>query len=172
MMAPILTFTSDELWQHMRDEVDGSLPESIQLADWPEVDEELLDDDLAAKWREVLELRRVAMAALEAAKDAGEVPNPLEARLELHVTDAARTALESVEENLEALFIVSEVHLHHIEDDDDGIAAPSGMRAEAMLSGGDKCTRCWMRAEGTGINDEHPELCSRCAERVNRILSG
>ncbi|MFW5867222.1 MAG: isoleucine--tRNA ligase [Armatimonadota bacterium] len=172
MMAPVLTFTSEELWQHMRDEVDASLPESVQLADWPEVNSELLDDDLANRWKGILELRRIAMAALEDAKDAGVVANPLEARLDLHVTDAARATLESLEENLEALFIVSEVHLHHIEEDDDGIAAPSGVRAEATLASGDKCTRCWMRAETTGMSADHPELCGRCAERVNRILSG
>jgi isoleucyl-tRNA synthetase len=64
------------------------------------------------------------------------------------------------------------VELHHIEDSDDGIAAPSGIRAEARLAGGGKCTRCWMRAESTGLAEDHPELCARCAERVNRILSG
>jgi isoleucyl-tRNA synthetase len=65
MMAPVLTFTSEELWQHMRnEEIDASLPESVQLADWPEVDEELIDDEPRAPGgNSVLELRRVAMAA-------------------------------------------------------------------------------------------------------------
>ena len=171
MIAPILTFTADELWGFMRDEVDASLPESVQLADWPEVDEELLSDELAAKWHDVLALRRVAMAALEEAKDAGEVQNPLEARLDLYLTDAARETLESVDDDLAALFIVSEVHLHHIEEQEE-LADPSGMRANASLAAGDKCTRCWMRAETTGRDGDHPDLCGRCAERVNRIISG
>jgi isoleucyl-tRNA synthetase len=171
MIAPILTFTADELWGFMRDEVDASLPESVQLADWPEVDEELLSDELAAKWHDVLALRRVAMAALEEAKDAGAVQNPLEARLDLYLTDAARATLESVDDDLAALFIVSEVHLHHIEEQEE-LADPSGMRANASLAAGDKCTRCWMRAETTGRDGDHPDLCGRCAERVNRIVSG
>ena len=172
MIAPIMTFTSEELWQHMRAEVDGDLHESVQLADWPEVDESLLDDDLARRWDEVLSLRRVAMAALEAAKDAGEVPNPLEARLDLYLTDAARETLESIEEDLETLMITSEVRLHHLEEAEIDLATTGDIHAEAGLAGGDKCTRCWMRAESTGKDGAHPELCSRCAERVNRVLSG
>ncbi len=171
MMAPVLTFTAEELWSHMRDEVDCVLPESVQLADWPEVDEDLTDDALAERWDEVLNLRRVAMAALEEAKDAGEVPNPLEARLDLYLTDAARHTLESIEEDLETLMIVSEVRLHHIEDAEGGREA-GGMHVEAGPAGGDKCVRCWVRAESTGTIEDHPELCSRCAERVNRIISG
>jgi len=119
----------------------------------------------------VLALRRVAMAALEEAKDAGAVQNPLEARLDLYLTDAARATLESVDDDLAALFIVSEVHLHHIEEQEE-LADPSGMRANASLAAGDKCTRCWMRAETTGRDGDHPDLCGRCAERVNRIISG
>ncbi len=172
MMAPILTFTSEEIWQHMRDEIDASLPESVQLADWPELDEALLDDDLAERWRQVLTLRGVAMAALEEAKAAGEVPNPLEARLDLYVTDAERDVLGAVEEDLAGLMIVSEVHLHHIEEHEGEPGEPSGMRAEASLASGDKCTRCWRRAESVGEAEDHPELCNRCAERVKRILSG
>ena len=171
MIAPVLTFTSEELWQHMRNEVDASLPESVQLADWPQVDEALLDDELSAHWQQVLELRRVAMAALEEAKAAGEVSNPLEARLDLYLTDAAREALLGIEEDLEALMIVSVVELHHIEEHDRP-GEPSGMRVEASLASGGKCGRCWMRSESTGLAEDHPELCARCAERVNRILSG
>jgi len=172
MMAPVLTFTSEEVWQHMRREIDDSLPESVQLADWPEVDETLLDDELAERWRQVLELRGVAMAALEEAKASGEVPNPLEARLDLYVTDAERDVLASVEEDLAALMIVSDVAVHDALGLGAEVEARSGMEAVASLASGDKCARCWLRAESIGEVAEHPELCSRCAARVNRILSG
>lgn len=172
MMAPVLTFTSEELWQHMRNEVDGTLPESVQLADWPEVDEGLLDDELQARWKEVRELRRVAMAALEEAKDAGEVPNPLEARLDLYLTDEAREMLESIDEELEALMIVSEVVVHSLDETGDAVEAPAGIYVEAGPTAGEKCVRCWVRTESTGTVAEHPELCERCAHRVSRMLSG
>ncbi|MEA3402024.1 MAG: isoleucine--tRNA ligase [Armatimonadota bacterium] len=172
MMAPVLTFTSEEAWQHMRREVDEALPASVQLADWPEGDESLLDEDLAERYRQFLGLRGVATAALEEAKDSGEVPNPMEARLDLYVSDAARDVLEALEEDLWSLFIVSDVKLHHISEAEEEFNEPSGMHAEASLAAGDKCARCWMRAESTGMIQEHPELCSRCAERVSRILSG
>ncbi|MGC9317281.1 MAG: isoleucine--tRNA ligase [Armatimonadota bacterium] len=172
MMAPVLTFTSEEVWQHMRREVDEALPASVQLADWPEVDEGLLDEDLARRYSQFLEVRGVAMAALEEAKASGEVPNPVEARLDLYVSDAVRNVLEGLEEDLWSLFIVSDVELHHLSEAEEELNEPSGMHAEASLAAGDKCARCWLRAESTGMVQEHPELCSRCAERVNRILSG
>lgn len=171
MISPVLTFTAEEAWQHLRREIDPSLPESVQLTDWPEVDVTLLDDRLAERWRQVLELRGVAMAALEEAKASGEVPNPQEARLDLYLTDAARTVLEEVEEDLATLFIVSDVRVHHAQEQE-GASAPSGVRAVATLAAGDKCPRCWQRAESIGTVAEHPELCATCAERVGRILSG
>lgn len=171
MISPVLTFTAEEAWQHLRREIDPSLPESVQLTDWPEVDVTLLDDRLAERWRQVLELRGVAMAALEEAKASGEVPNPQEARLDLYLTDAARTVLEEVEEDLATLFIVSDVRVHHAQEQEEA-SAPSGVRAVATLAAGDKCPRCWQRAENIGTVAEHPELCATCAERVGRILSG
>lgn len=172
MIAPVLTFTSEEAWQHMRAEIDPGLPESVQLADFPEADPALLDDRLAERWRQVLELRGVAMAALEEAKASGEVPNPLEARLDLYLSDAARAVLEELEEDLATLFIVSEVHLHHAQEDEGEADAPSGIRAKARLAAGEKCPRCWQRSESIGSVPEHPALCATCAERVGRILSG
>jgi len=136
------------------------------------VDEDLLDDELAAHYSEVLEIRRAALAALEQAKDAGEVQNPVEARLDLYVTDEQRRVLESLEQDLETLLIVSKVEVHHISDHDDGPASPSGMRVVASMASGDKCDRCWKRTETIGTVKEHPKLCRTCAERVNRILAG
>jgi len=170
MMAPVLTFTSEEAWQYMREEVDARLPESVQLADWPSVDESLVDDELAGRYSRLLELRGAAMAALEEAKNRGEVPNPLEARLDLYVAADTRALLQSIEEDLATIFIVSQVEVHDRSEAGEG--GSPGTTAVASLASGEKCARCWKRAESTGTVEEHPQLCSTCAERVSRILSG
>ncbi len=171
IMSPVLTFTAEELWQSMREEIDPSLEESIQLTDWPEADESLIDDALAARWDGAMELRAVAMAALEEAKTAEIVSNPVEAQLDMYVNAEARELLESLDEELNEFFIVSKVVLHEAGEFDGEIDATVGAAAKASLAKGEKCTRCWMRSETTGAQSDHVELCKRCADRVNTIVA-
>jgi isoleucyl-tRNA synthetase len=170
-MSPILTFTSEEIWQVMREEIDASLPESVQLTDWPEADEDLMDDDLAARWDRILALRSVGLAALEQAKADDAVANPLEAHLELFVSDEARGLLEGLDDELSQLFIVSSVELRGLDEYESEIAPGAEIAAQASLAAGEKCVRCWVRSETVGHQADHPELCERCAGRVNTILA-
>ncbi|MCD6362251.1 MAG: class I tRNA ligase family protein, partial [Armatimonadetes bacterium] len=171
VMSPILTFTSEEIWQYAREEIDPTLPESVQLTDWPEPDENLMDDALAQRWERVMEVRAVAAAALEQAKASGEVPNPLEALLDLYLTDEARAVLAELDEDPAQLFIVSAVRIHDVSEFDGEPDVPGGVAAVATLAPGEKCTRCWVRSETVGTDENHPQLCQRCAERVNTIMA-
>ncbi len=170
-MSPILTFTSEEIWQVMREEIDASLPESVQLTDWPEADEDLMDDDLAARGDRILALRSVGLAALEQAKADDAVANPLEAHLELFVSDEARGLLEALDDELSQLFIVSSGELRGLDEFEGELEPGTEIAAEAARAPGDKCTRCWVRSETVGHQADHPELCERCAGRVNTILA-
>ena len=171
VMSPILTFTSEEIWQVMREEIDASLPESVQLTDWPEADESLMDNDLAARWDRILALRSVGLAALEQAKADDAVANPLEAHLELFVSDEARGLLEALDDELSQLFIVSSVELRGLDEYEGEVEPGTEIAAHAILAAGEKCTRCWVRSETVGRQADHPELCERCAGRVNTILA-
>lgn len=168
-MSPILTFTAEEIWQHMRSEIDPSLPESVQLTDWPAPDEALLDDELAARWERVLALRALVTTALEQAKNSGEVTNPLEAQVDLYLTDQGKQALAGLTEDLAQVFIVSSVQVHDFDQYHGEASSPLGA-ARATLAPGEKCQRCWIRAESTGTRSDHPQLCERCALQVNTIL--
>ncbi len=168
MMAPILTFTAEEIWQHAR-KIDPALPESAQLADWPEVDESPLDEELAARWERYMSVRKAALAALEEAKASAEVRDPLEARLDLFCTDEDQELLGSLGEELPQLFIVSEVALHASDEAPESASQAEGVHAKASLAAGEKCARCWVRSKTVGKTKEHPQLCSRCAERVRML---
>ena len=166
MMAPVLTFTSEEVWQHMR-ALDARLPESVQLRDWPAVCERRHDVDLLAKWERVMRVRSVAMAALEEAKSAGECENPLEARVVIYADDATRELLASLPA-LQTLLIVSAVDvLPRAEAPADCGDGP--VCAVAMKNAGEKCERCWMRLPTVSSNAEFEGLCHRCAERVAEL---
>ncbi len=80
MCAPVLTFTADEVWQHCRKR-DGSLPISVQLADWPVVVEQFEDEALRERWAQLLRIRRDVTGALEQAKENGAIDQPLSAQV-------------------------------------------------------------------------------------------
>ena len=168
MMAPVLTFTAEEVWQECR-KLDASLPESVQLADWPEGGPG--DDELAARWDKLLQVRDLVLQALERARQAGELDKPLEAHVDLYARPDMREFLASFADSLAGLFIVSEVALH------DAGASPTapdervGVAATARAGEGDKCVRCWVRSTTVGSDEDHPELCGRCAGRVQQMTA-
>ncbi|MFO7947782.1 MAG: isoleucine--tRNA ligase, partial [Armatimonadota bacterium] len=151
MMAPVLTYTSEEIWQHLRDR-SPSLKESVQLADWPEIDQQADDPDLLQRWEQFLQVRHEAMAALEEAKESGECGNPLEAWLTIYADEPTRELLESFDD-LRGLMIVSTVELRVLSE------APGKMEEGFVITAeknsGEKCERCWMRLETVGT-----EFCS------------
>ena len=156
LIAPVLTFTTEEVWQFMPEALRGDVV-SVQLAGWPAVD---VPADDAAVLREqygvVLAVRDVATKALEEARNAGTVGKSQEARL---VVDAPAEVLEVLGERhsgvLAELFIVSEVALG---------AESSEISVRVECASGEKCPRCWnLRALG-------PDgLCGRCSEVVAEL---
>lgn len=156
VLAPILPHTMEEVWDYLR--IDGK-PESIHLADFPEVGP--IDEPLLHIYTQLLEVREAVMGALEAAKQAGRIGNPLEAKVRLRADAhgelfrllAARSAL------LPSLFIVSQVELM-------GEAENTPLQVEVEAAMGQKCARCWLVLPEVGQNPHHPLLCGRCVRAV------
>ena len=119
MVAPVLTFTSEEVWQHMTKR-EGQ-PFSVQLAPWPAANPERLDPALDAKWETLLGLRSEVTKALEISRRNKEIGNSLDADLTLFADGASLELLQSVESDLPNYFIVSAVTLKSGTD-----AAPDG----------------------------------------------
>ena len=161
MIAPVLTFTADEIWQHCR-ELDPSLPVSVQLTDWPDVDPSFEDEALDSRWQQLLEMRANVTAALEQAKDEGRIDQPLGAAVTIGAPEKQRQLLESYGEDLRMLFVVSQVDVQPL-------AEGSGqLQVEVAPALGEKCERCWLHDEDVGLLEAHPTLCPRCAERVSQ----
>lgn len=159
IIAPVLTFTSEEIWQHCR-KLDGRLPQSVQLADWPAAPEQWADAELQERWEALLKDRDAVLAALEDVKKAGQVQNPLEASVTIQADEGKREFLASFGDALPALFGVSGVE----------IAEGSGdMTVHARAAAGEKCERCWMVLPSVGADDGHPTLCARCAANVKAL---
>jgi Isoleucyl-tRNA synthetase (EC 6.1.1.5) len=169
LLAPILTFTAEEIWPY----VPGVNKEStVQLADLPTVRNEWLDEELAEKWDKVLDLRTDVAKALERARQEKLINHPLTAQVELYPTPEQYNFLQLVP-NLADIFIVSGLNVHNPDElRPEGVwqaEAHEGLAILVSPAEGEKCERCWMFNKAVGENKEHPTLCPRCATVLKQI---
>ncbi len=166
--APVLSFTTEEAWQHLP----GERPESVFLADWPQVPETWIQDDLAQEFQGLLAVREVVLRALEVArKDRKILQDRLEAEVLLEPQDATlREQLEKYLPHLPEFFVVSGVQVvatlpEGLPVVESGEALRVGIRRKA----GQKCARCWMWHEAVGRDPRYPDLCPKCVRAVEAL---
>jgi isoleucyl-tRNA synthetase len=155
LMAPILSFTSEEVWQYLPG--GGRRTESIHLTQFPEVDPNYLDEGLNERWERLWEIRAVVTKALEEARKEKKIGLSLDAQVHLHLPEKEYPFFQPYEEELKSIFIVSSVVLHRGEKE---------MRVEVLRADGAKCERCWNYDIGVGKHPEHPTACGRCVEAL------
>jgi len=170
IMAPILAFTADEIWNFMP-EYEGK-EESVSLALMVAPDENFKNDMLAEKWDKILNIRAEVTKALEEARVAKLIGHPLDASITIQLPDQEyEDIFKSLKEDLRDLFIVSHVSLST--DLDDSVYKGQeieGLRIFVQKALGEKCERCWRFDTTIGDFDEHPTTCSRCVAALGKIL--
>jgi isoleucyl-tRNA synthetase len=163
LMAPVLSFTSEEVWQLMPKQ--ARRLESVHLDEFPPVRADLLDDALEATWEILLSVRDEVLKALETARKAKLIGTSLEAKVEVLCDPELLSLLTKHLTGLPMLFIVSAVDL--------GSLAPgrSGQRIEVRVgrAEGQKCARCWTFNESVGRSPRYPDVCARCAGVLDEI---
>ena len=157
LMAPILSFTAEEVWKYIPAEPGKT--ESIHLTSFPEVQNEYLDDALSERWERVWEMRAIVTKALEEARKEKKIGLSLDAQVHLHLPEKLFPFLQCYEKDLKSIFIVSSVTLHQGEGEEE-------LRAEVSRADGKKCERCWNYDETVGHHAEHPAICNRCVEAI------
>lgn len=168
MLSPILPHTADEIWGY----IPGVEEESVQLTDIPEYKEIPKAVELEEKWTKFMELRDEVLKALEEARNAKIIGKSLTAKVTLYVREHIKPLLDSIDENIGQIFIVSdfEVAGSYEEAPDEALklehAAIVVTKAE-----GETCERCWVVTPDVGKNDKHPTLCPRCADVVEKNYS-
>jgi isoleucyl-tRNA synthetase len=167
LMAPILSFTAEEIWTHVPAQRDKT--ESVFLAGFPALDAVATDEALAARWDRLLDVRAAVTKALEDARKSGQIGHSLDARVQLAASDGLHPALAEMSRDLPALFIVSQVELvPDLAGEPSSLLRDLKVRIESARGG--KCERCWNFSEAVGSSAEHPGLCDRC-QRVVAILA-
>ena len=164
-IAPVLSFTAEEIWQL----VPGERAESVFMSTWYEGPEPLADEPYdAAFWQRATALVDRVKEAIEPRRASKEIRGSLDA--DVFITprnDAARELLAAFGDELRFLLIVSEATIV-----DGGEAPEDAVETGDYLiwvrpSTAEKCVRCWHRRSDVGSNPAHPELCGRCVENVD-----
>lgn len=156
MVTPILSFTTEEVWQYMPKQ--SHMPvDSIQMMTWPQPKPERLDTALEAKWDKFITIRGEITKVLETARRNKTIGHSLDAKVQIQATGETLANLQQVEAQLANLLIVSQVELVAGTDTD------AELTVSVVAATGNKCERCWIYSEQVGTSAEHPELCPRCA---------
>jgi len=166
LMAPVLSFTADEVWSYMPGDRKLS---SVFLADFPRPEEQYLDDALEARWEKLLAVRGEAAKVLEALRKDKKIGHSLDAAVTLYAGEGLHDLLKRYEKDLPFIFIASQVIVAREADAPvDAFTSDTvkGLRVTAAPAAGGKCGRCWMYQESVGTIADHPQICGRCAANL------
>ena len=156
LLAPILAFTADEIWQFMPHE-SGRDAKSVMFNDFPKPLAVDADEAFLADWEKIHAIRDDIKKEIENARNAKIIGASLDSRVELFATGEVYALLKRFEPSLSAILIVSEVRL--TEGQGGAYQGTEGVGVTVEKAEGCKCARCWSYSQTVG----EKELCARCA---------
>ena len=161
LMAPILSFTAEEIWQHMKNTARSP---SVHMETFMSVKEEYKDPALAERWESLLSVRKEVTKALEIERRERRIGHSLDAAVTLGLPENLFAALEPFQGQLRDLFIVSSVTLVSSEAVDGGYESEDikELKVLAKPSHDPKCERCWVHDATVGQDADQPGICERC----------
>jgi isoleucyl-tRNA synthetase len=161
-LAPILSFTAEEIWRYLP----GERGESVFLSTWhqvPEVPAATID------WAAMIALRSDVQRQLEKLRDAGTIGAPLDAEVDIYAEPQEFERFGALKEELRFMLITSAARVHKAGVVPEGaVQAPSAPSVWIVVKPTQdvKCVRCWNRRPDVGSSSEHPELCERCVTNL------
>ncbi|QSX32782.1 isoleucine--tRNA ligase [Shewanella avicenniae] len=165
-IAPILSFTADEIWQLLP----GERAQYVFTQEWYDgLRSVTLDDDLSdAYWEQLLTVRDEVNKVLEQGRRDKVIGGALEAEITLFADDALAASLAKLSDELRFVLLTSKATVLPLAD------APAtasetelkGLKLQLVKTEAEKCERCWHHREDVGVNSEHPHLCGRCVTNI------
>jgi isoleucyl-tRNA synthetase len=169
LLAPILSFTADELWRFLP----GKREESVHIAVFPTADELRAHEDpeIVERWNRLGAIREAVLAEIEPLRKNKQIGSSLQAKVVLSATPAQLALLERYARDLPMLFIVSEVELRPAPEDVEaqGEARP---RVTIERAAGVKCERCWRYVPAVSKDPASAGLCERCQDALAETVNG
>lgn len=172
MMAPILSFTAQEILTAMPKTVQTGSIKDVHLLGWPAYSDLERSGDIENKLKILLDLRPFVLKSLEEKRQQGMIGSSLEAKVVIETaSDRDFKSLSLFDENvLRAFFITSQAAVKKVAQIADGVSEDfSRTRIIVENADGQKCGRCWNYSPHVGKDRAHPALCERCADIVKEI---
>jgi isoleucyl-tRNA synthetase len=161
LMAPILSFTAEEIWRFLPEAVrEGSL--SVHLASLPHADPGWSDQKLGQRWEEILKVRSAVQSKLEEQRREKVIGASLEAKVLIEANLDRYEFLKEYEDQLPSVLIVSQVELKKVTH----LSQSPDFAVTIQRADGAKCERCWNYLPSVGKDAGHPTLCHRCIEAI------
>ncbi|MEW6132161.1 MAG: isoleucine--tRNA ligase [Pseudomonadota bacterium] len=152
LMAPILSFTGEEVYAVLGKKAD----DSVFFHTWHALPQQADEPALLARWGLIRDYRAQVLKELENARSAGQIGSSLQAEVILHVQPEIHALLASLGDDLRFVLITSKVELVPAEEN----------RILVIASGHPKCERCWHYRADVGADPAHPQLCGRCVSNL------
>ncbi len=161
LLAPILVYTSEEIWKHFPHE--AGAPASVHMAYFPNAGDltPAAPEEIAKNWEQLLSIRSVVLKALEEARVAKKISASLDAKVIISSSGETAELLAKYAKYLPALFIVSQVQLE--------TAGAQETTVKVEHADGAKCERCWNYSTRVGEDKEYPTICERCRAALDEI---
>ncbi|WP_432454304.1 isoleucine--tRNA ligase [Agarivorans sp. QJM3NY_29] len=165
-IAPILSFTADEIWQALP----GQRNEFVFTETWYQglsslAQDSAMNDDF---WAKLITIRDEVNKNLEQARRDKKIGGTLEAKVSLYVDTELAQLLSLLGDELRFVLLTSEVSLHTLESAGAEAASTelANMKVQIEVAEAEKCERCWHHREDVGQTEAHPHLCARCVSNV------
>jgi len=170
LMAPILSFTADEVWQHMKGK---DRPMSIHADLFVLVSDSYKDAELTRRWENIIAVRKEVTKALELSRKEKEIGHSLDASVTLGLSSELMEKLSPYQDQLRYIFIVSSVDMVETNEIEDGLESETipGLKIKVSPSLDPKCERCWVHDPTVGDDNNQPTICKRCLKALDEIIT-
>lgn len=173
LMAPILSFTAEEIWQEL-EALHGRprwADSTVHAQRFPEPSGAGQDRALAERWERLLGFRIEVQKALEVERASKRIGGSLEAKVRIDAPGESEAFLRTFGEGLRFLFITSGVEFGPVGSAAFVSESIPALKIEVLPADGTKCQRCWNFTRDVGSDESWPQVCARCAEAVREIAS-
>lgn len=166
-MAPVMSFTAQEVWEAMPGKRDEFVFTGTWYAGLPAVDTtSSLDNKF---WQTIMKIKTEVNSALEKARNEKTIGGSLEAKVIVYVNEEKASLLAKLKDELRFVLITSEAEVKSLSEKTETAIAlnDSKVFVDVLVADGEKCARCWHHKPEVGSDPKHPELCNRCIDNVD-----
>ncbi|MEE9331776.1 MAG: isoleucine--tRNA ligase [Methylophilaceae bacterium] len=162
LMAPVLSYTAEEVWQTLNPETD----DFVMLHNWSDADDLITpveyadyEQNLKAKWESIRTIRAEAAKEIEVVRGTGQVGSSLQSELTFYVVQETFDALNSLGDDLRFVMIASSATVNKV-------ASEAEQKIVVTPSAHEKCGRCWHYRADVGANAKYATICERCVSNL------